>query len=161
MMHNNLNLSRETDSGICDRHPDKTSAVKAAFEQKSAHKPHHYIDRHGKCKFYPLRHVDKALYYRKYDKAQKRRKMHNTYCYHRTFDFSPHKNALHTSYICAKGGNYSYMKFIRDYSSQLLTVLGNGITSRILPMPVRYITHLSKPSPKPACLAEPYFLKSR
>ena len=42
----------------------KTSAVKAAFEQKSAHKPHHYIDRHGKCKLYPLRHVDKALYYR-------------------------------------------------------------------------------------------------
>ena len=36
------------------------------------------------------------------------------------------------------------------YRSQLLTVLGKGITSRMLPMPVRYMTHRSKPKPKPA-----------
>ena len=39
---------------------------------------------------------------------------------------------------------------LTDYSSQFFTVLGKGITSRMFPMPVRYITHLSKPSPKPA-----------
>ena len=50
---------------------------------------------------------------------------------------------------------------VKNYSSQLFTVLGNGITSRILDMPVRYITHLSNPSPNPACLVEPYFLRSR
>ena len=50
---------------------------------------------------------------------------------------------------------------LQAYSSQLFTVLGNGITSRILPIPVRYITQRSNPSPKPACLAEPYFLRSR
>jgi len=38
---------------------------------------------------------------------------------------------------------------LQSYSSQLFTVLGNGITSRILPMPVRYITQRSKPRPKP------------
>ena len=48
-----------------------------------------------------------------------------------------------------------------SYSSQLLTVLGNGMTSRMLDMPVRYITQRSNPSPNPACLAEPYFLRSR
>ena len=47
------------------------------------------------------------------------------------------------------------------YSSQLLTVLGNGITSRILDIPVRYITHRSNPSPNPAWRVEPYFLRSR
>lgn len=40
--------------------------------------------------------------------------------------------------------------YVKNYSSQLLTVRGNGITSLILPIPVRYITHLSKPRPKPA-----------
>ena len=48
-----------------------------------------------------------------------------------------------------------------NYSSQLPTVLGKGITSRMFDTPVRYITHLSNPRPKPACLAEPYFLISR
>ena len=38
----------------------------------------------------------------------------------------------------------------RNYSSQLFTVLGNGITSRIFDIPVKYITHLSNPNPKPA-----------
>src|SRR5699024_4110393 len=47
------------------------------------------------------------------------------------------------------------------YSSQLFTVLGNGITSRMFDIPVRYITHLSNPRPNPACLVEPYFLRSR
>ncbi|GEM_PF-6751928 len=47
------------------------------------------------------------------------------------------------------------------YSSQLFTVRGNGMTSRMLPMPVRYITQRSNPRPKPACLAEPYFLRSK
>src|SRR5699024_6350842 len=47
------------------------------------------------------------------------------------------------------------------YSSQLLTVLGNGITSRIFAIPVRYITQRSNPSPNPACLVDPYFLRSR
>ena len=48
-----------------------------------------------------------------------------------------------------------------NYSSQLFTVLGNGMTSRILPIPVRYMTHLSNPSPNPAWWVEPYFLRSR
>ena len=39
--------------------------------------------------------------------------------------------------------------FTIDYSSQLPTVLGNGITSRMLPIPVRYITQRSKPRPNP------------
>ena len=47
------------------------------------------------------------------------------------------------------------------YSSQLFTVLGNGITSRMLDIPVRYMMHLSNPSPNPACLVDPYFLRSR
>ena len=38
----------------------------------------------------------------------------------------------------------------RNQSSQLFTVLGNGMTSRMLLMPVRYMMHLSKPRPKPA-----------
>ena len=53
-----------------------------------------------------------------------------------------------------------YITF-RNYSSQLFTVLGNGMTSRILPIPVRYMTHLSNPSPNPAWWVEPYFLRSR
>ena len=36
------------------------------------------------------------------------------------------------------------------YSSQLPTVLGKGMASRMLPMPVRYMTQRSKPRPKPA-----------
>ena len=48
-----------------------------------------------------------------------------------------------------------------SYNSQLFTVLGNGITSRIFPIPVKYIIILSNPNPKPACLAVPYFLRSR
>ena len=36
------------------------------------------------------------------------------------------------------------------YTSQLFTVLGNGITSRMFDIPVKYITHLSNPSPNPA-----------
>ena len=35
------------------------------------------------------------------------------------------------------------------YSSQLPTVRGKGMTSRMLPMPVRYMTQRSKPRPKP------------
>ena len=35
------------------------------------------------------------------------------------------------------------------YNSQLLTVRGNGTTSRILPIPVRYITQRSNPRPNP------------
>ena len=48
-----------------------------------------------------------------------------------------------------------------NYNSQLLTVLGNGMTSRIFAIPVRYITQRSNPSPNPACLAEPYLRRSR
>ena len=48
-----------------------------------------------------------------------------------------------------------------SYNSQLFTVLGNGITSRIFAIPVKYMTQRSNPSPNPACLAEPYFLRSR
>ena len=47
------------------------------------------------------------------------------------------------------------------YSSQLLTVLGKGSTSRMFEMPVRYMTQRSKPRPKPAWRAVPYFLRSR
>ena len=36
------------------------------------------------------------------------------------------------------------------YRSQLRTVRGKGIASRMLPMPVRYMTQRSKPRPKPA-----------
>jgi len=36
------------------------------------------------------------------------------------------------------------------YNSQLFTVLGKGITSRMLDIPVRYMTQRSKPRPKPA-----------
>ena len=41
------------------------------------------------------------------------------------------------------------------YSSQLPTVRGKGMTSRMFPMPVRYMTQRSKPRPKPAWRAEP------
>ena len=47
------------------------------------------------------------------------------------------------------------------HNSQFFTVLGKGMTSRMLPIPVRYITQRSNPRPKPAWLAEPYFLRSR
>ena len=46
------------------------------------------------------------------------------------------------------------------YSSQLPTVLGKGIASRMLPMPVRYMTQRSKPRPKPAWRVEPYLRRS-
>ena len=70
------------------------------------------------------------------------------------------------------GGNQSQMPYRAStnstctfvplaYSSQLLTVLGNGITSRMLDIPVRYITQRSKPSPKPAWRVEPYLRRSR
>ena len=36
-----------------------------------------------------------------------------------------------------------------DYRSQFFTVLGNGITSLIFPIPVRYITQRSNPRPNP------------
>ena len=39
---------------------------------------------------------------------------------------------------------------VSSYNSQLPTVRGNGITSRMFDTPVRYITQRSKPSPKPA-----------
>ena len=47
------------------------------------------------------------------------------------------------------------------YSSQLPTVRGNGSTSRMLEMPVRYMTQRSKPRPKPAWRVEPYLRRSR
>ena len=47
------------------------------------------------------------------------------------------------------------------YSSQLPTVRGNGSTSRMLEMPVRYMTQRSKPKPKPAWRVEPYLRRSR
>ena len=40
-------------------------------------------------------------------------------------------------------------------------VRGKGSTSRMLGMPVRYITRRSKPRPKPACWAVPYLRSSR
>ena len=46
------------------------------------------------------------------------------------------------------------------YRSQLPTVLGKGMASRMLPMPVRYMTQRSKPRPKPAWRAEPYLRRS-
>lgn len=54
-----------------------------------------------------------------------------------------------------------YGSFIPFYSSQLFTVLGNGMTSRIFAIPVRYITQRSNPRPNPACLADPYLRRSR
>ena len=47
------------------------------------------------------------------------------------------------------------------YSSQLPTVRGNGSTSRMLEMPVRYMTQRSNPRPKPAWRVEPYLRRSR
>ena len=49
---------------------------------------------------------------------------------------------------------------LKIYSSQVPTVRGNGITSRILEIPVKYITQRSKPSPYPAWRAEPYLRRS-
>lgn len=49
---------------------------------------------------------------------------------------------------------------VLSYNSQFPTVLGNGTTSRMFDIPVRYITQRSNPSPNPACLAEPYLRKS-
>ena len=48
-----------------------------------------------------------------------------------------------------------------NYKSQFLTVLGNGITSRMLPMPVRYITQRSNPRPNPEWRVEPYLRRPR
>ena len=50
--------------------------------------------------------------------------------------------------------------YIITYKSQLFTVLGNGMTSRMLPIPVRYITQRSNPRPNPACHVLPYFGRS-
>ena len=47
------------------------------------------------------------------------------------------------------------------YRSQFFTVLGYGSTSRMLAMPVIYMTQRSNPRPKPECLTVPYFLRSR
>ena len=55
----------------------------------------------------------------------------------------------------------SFSSILPVYRSQFLTVRGNGITSRILDIPVRYITQRSKPSPKPEWRAEPYLRRSR
>ena len=61
--------------------------------------------------------------------------------------------------ICCSSLSPIYLSV--SYKSQLLTVRGNGITSLIFCIPVRYITHLSNPSPNPACLVEPYLRRSR
>ena len=50
----------------------------------------------------------------------------------------------------AKMARYCKTNSIADYSSQLPTVRGNGMTSRMLETPVRYMTQRSKPRPKPA-----------
>ena len=42
-----------------------------------------------------------------------------------------------------------------NQNSRLLTVLGKGTTSRMLPMPVTYMIRRSKPRPKPPCLTVP------
>ena len=49
---------------------------------------------------------------------------------------------------------------VYSYNSQLPTVRGNGITSLMLDTPVKYITQRSKPRPKPAWRADPYFRRS-
>ena len=67
-----------------------------------------------------------------------------------------------TAVVEQKTVGYLFLIFNEfPYSSQFPTVLGNGTTSLIFPIPVRYITHLSKPRPKPACLAVPYLRRSR
>ena len=58
------------------------------------------------------------------------------------------------------GGGYR-VSAGEPYSSQLPTVRGNGSTSRMLEMPVRYMTQRSKPRPKPAWRVEPYLRRSR
>ncbi len=47
------------------------------------------------------------------------------------------------------------------YSSQCPGVRGNGVVSLTFVRPVMYIKNRSKPSPNPACFAEPYRLRSR
>ena len=47
------------------------------------------------------------------------------------------------------------------YISMLPAVRGKGSTSRMLAMPVTYMTILSNPSPKPACFTPPYRRRSR
>ena len=67
-----------------------------------------------------------------------------------------------TSFVlgyCNAIGLFQAGKFA--YSSQLLTVLGKGMASRMLPTPVMYMTMRSKPRPKPAWRAEPYLRRSR
>ena len=61
--------------------------------------------------------------------------------------------------LCKHKQDDSFPRYV--YSSQLLTVLGNGTTSLMFDIPVRYITHLSKPRPNPACLVLPYLRRSR
>ncbi len=49
----------------------------------------------------------------------------------------------------------------RPQKSACFGALGNAITSRMLSMPVAYITALSNPSPKPAWGTVPYLRRSR
>lgn len=68
------------------------------------------------------------------------------------------KNAAISERACKISSIFLYPT---NQISQLPTVRGNGITSRMFDTPVRYITQRSNPRPKPAWRAEPYFLRSR
>ena len=58
-------------------------------------------------------------------------------------------------------GRHNAALCLLSYRLQFPTVLGKGMASRMLPMPVRYMTQRSKPRPKPAWRAVPYFRRSR
>lgn len=59
------------------------------------------------------------------------------------------------------GGSMFRLSSQINYNSQLFTVLGNGIASLMLEIPVRYMTHLSNPSPNPEWWVEPYLRRSK
>ena len=44
-----------------------------------------------------------------------------------------------------------FQGFLSFYNSAVLGVLGKGMTSRMLPIPVTKSIRRSKPKPKPAC----------
>ena len=81
---------------------------------------------------------------------------------HRIFDINP--RMFSCKRVTKNDGVFQFGNTVilyHIYKSQLLTVRGKGMTSRMLPMPVKYITQRSKPRPKPAWRAEPYFRRSR
>ena len=64
--------------------------------------------------------------------------------------FADHISAIVRDSNCQNRAVSVSFRAYLNYRSQLPTVLGKGMASRMLPMPVRYMTQRSKPRPKPA-----------